>query len=80
MLFRSIVHPREVFSQAIRKSAAGVILVHNHPSGDPSPSDEDIETTNRLVRGGQVLGIRVLDHIIIGDGSFSSLRAMELIK
>ncbi|NLD11305.1 MAG: DNA repair protein RadC [Clostridiales bacterium] len=79
-LSSTIVHPREVFSQAIRKSAAGVILVHNHPSGDPSPSDEDIETTNRLVRGGQVLGIRVLDHIIIGDGSFSSLRAMELIK
>lgn len=79
-LSSTVVHPREVFSQAVRKSAAGVIFVHNHPSGDPSPSDEDIRTTDRLVQGGQVLGIRVLDHIIIGDGSFTSLRAMELIK
>jgi DNA repair protein RadC len=79
-LSSTVVHPREVFSQAIRKSAAGVIFVHNHPSGDPSPSDEDIKTTERLVNGGEVLGIRVLDHIIIGDGKFRSLRAMELIK
>ena len=79
-LSSTVVHPREVFSQAIRKSAAGVIFVHNHPSGDPSPSDEDIATTNRLVQGGEVLGIRVLDHIIIGNGRFKSLRAMDLIK
>ena len=79
-LSSTVVHPREVFSQAIRKSAAGVIFVHNHPSGDPSPSDEDIRTTDRLVQGGELLGIRVLDHIIIGDGKFKSLRAMELIK
>jgi DNA repair protein RadC len=55
-LSSTVVHPREVFSQAIRKSAAGVIFVHNHPSGDPSPSDEDIRTTERLVCGGEVLG------------------------
>jgi len=79
-LSSTVVHPREVFSQAIRKSAAGVIFVHNHPSGDPSPSDEDIRTTERLVYGGEVLGIRVLDHIIIGDGNFRSLRAMDIIK
>ena len=78
-LSSTVVHPREVFSKAIRKSAAGVIFVHNHPSGDPSPSDEDIATTKRLVQGGDVLGIKVLDHIIIGNGRFKSLRAMDLI-
>lgn len=79
-LSSTVVHPREVFSQAIRKSAAAVIFVHNHPSGDSNPSDEDIKTTKRLVEGGDLLGIRVLDHIIIGDGEFTSLRGMGFIE
>jgi DNA repair protein RadC len=62
-----------VFSNVIRESAAGVIFVHNHPSGDPSPSREDISITRRLKDGGELLGIRVLDHIIIGHDTFTSL-------
>ena len=78
-LSSTVVHPREVFHMAVRKSAAAVIFVHNHPSGDPDPSREDILTTKRLVQGGELLGIGVLDHIIIGDGKFSSMREMGLI-
>ena len=77
---KTIVHPREVFSKAIKKGAYGIIFVHNHPSGDPTPSEEDIRTTARLVEGGDILGIKVLDHVIIGDGRYESLRAMEIIK
>lgn len=68
----SIVHPREVFNLAVRESAAAVIFVHNHPSGDPSPSEEDRTLTARLVAAGDVLGIQVLDHLIIGDGRYTS--------
>lgn len=68
----SIVHPREVFALAVRESAASVILLHNHPSGDPTPSLEDRQLTDRLVAAGQLLGIRVLDHLIIGDGRYVS--------
>ena len=68
----SIVHPREVFAFAVRESAASVIFLHNHPSGDPAPSMEDRQLTDRLVAAGQVLGIRVLDHLIIGDGRYVS--------
>ncbi|NGZ96104.1 MAG: hypothetical protein CV089_08250 [Nitrospira sp. WS110] len=68
----SIVHPREVFALAIRESAAAVIFLHNHPSGDPTPSMEDRRLTDRLVAAGGVLGIRVLDHLIIGDGRYVS--------
>jgi DNA repair protein RadC len=71
-LTSSLVHPREAFAPAIRESAASLILVHNHPSGDPAPSREDEEITHRLVEGGRVLGINVLDHIIIGQGSYYS--------
>ncbi len=71
-LNQSIVHPREVFSRAVKESAAAVILVHNHPSGDPAPSREDREITRRLKEAGDLLGIRVLDHIIIGDGTYFS--------
>ena len=78
-LSSTVVHPREVFTMAVRKSAAAVIFVHNHPSGDPSPSKEDIDTTKRLVEAGNVLGIRVLDHIIIGDGKYESLRGRGVI-
>lgn len=70
----SLVHPREVFREAIRKSAASIILLHNHPSGDPTPSTEDLEVTKRLVEGGRLLGIDVLDHLVIGDGTFISLK------
>jgi DNA repair protein RadC len=75
----SIVHPREVFKTAIKESAAAVILVHNHPSGDPSPSREDIEITQRLVKSGDIVGIKVLDHIIIGDGSHFSFLDKKMI-
>ena len=64
-LTSSIVHPREAFKAAIRESAASVIFVHNHPSGDPEPSKEDIQITNRLVEAGNIVGIKILDHIII---------------
>lgn len=70
----SIVHPREVFKEAFRRSAASLICLHNHPSGDPTPSREDIEVTKRLHESGKVLGIDVLDHIIIGDQKFVSLK------
>lgn len=71
-LTMSIVHPREVFNLAVRESAAAVVFVHNHPSGDPTPSDEDRVLTDRLVAAGELLGIQVLDHLIIGDGRYTS--------
>ncbi len=73
-LASSVVHPREVFKTALARSAAAVILVHNHPSGDPTPSREDLDVTGRLVQAGRLLGVEVLDHIIIGDNAFVSLR------
>jgi DNA repair protein RadC len=73
----SIVHPREVFVPAIKKSSSAVILVHNHPSGDPTPSKEDIQITKRLIESGALIGISVLDHVIIGDNIFTSLREIE---
>lgn len=71
-LNQSIVHPREVFNLAVRDSAAAMILLHNHPTGDPTPSAEDLEVTRRLCEAGELMGIKVLDHIIIGDGAFYS--------
>src|SRR5262249_3037189 len=68
----SFVHPREVFTMAVRESAAAVIFLHNHPSGDPTPSQEDRVLTARLVSAGEVLGIRVLDHLVVGDGRYIS--------
>ncbi|MFD0768187.1 DNA repair protein RadC [Bacillus sp. CGMCC 1.60114] len=70
----SIVHPREVFKEAFRRAAASIICLHNHPSGDPAPSQEDIEVTKRLVECGKIIGIEILDHIIIGDHKFVSLK------
>lgn len=75
----SIVHPREVFLEAIRRSANNLVLVHNHPSGDPEPSNEDIKITLRLKEAGEILGIKLLDHIIIGDGSYRSFKEMNYI-
>lgn len=70
----SIVHPREVFKEAFRRSAASIICIHNHPSGDPTPSREDIEVTKRLVECGKIIGIDVLDHLIIGEKKYISLK------
>lgn len=74
-LSASIVHPREVFKAALLNNSASIILAHNHPSGDPEPSREDIETTKRLVAAGEILGIQVLDHLIIGD-KYLSMKEM----
>jgi len=74
----SIVHPREVFKEAISASAASVIFVHNHPSGDTEASEDDINLTKRLAKAGEIVGIDVLDHIIIGDKNFLSLKREEL--
>jgi DNA repair protein RadC len=70
----SIVHPREVYKEAVRRSAASVICVHNHPSGDPTPSREDIEVTKRLAESGKIVGIELLDHLIIGENKYVSLK------
>jgi DNA repair protein RadC len=70
-LNQSIVHPREVFKTALLSNAAAVLLIHQHPTGDPSPSSEDISITRRLKEAGEIIGIKVLDHIIIGDGYVS---------
>lgn len=79
-LTASLVHPRDSFKAAIRESAAAVIFVHNHPSGDVKPSQEDILLTRRLVQAGQVLGVQVLDHIIVGDGVHFSFRDNGLLQ
>lgn len=70
----SIVHPREIFREAVKRSAASIICAHNHPSGNPSPSSEDIDVTRRLLEAGQIIGIELLDHVIIGDHQFISLK------
>ncbi len=74
----SIVHPRELFKKAILKSSAALILLHNHPSGDPKPSKEDIEVTKRMIEAGKILGIEILDHVIIGDNKYTSLKEQGL--
>jgi DNA repair protein RadC len=71
-LSMSVVHPREVFKTALLSSAAALVFVHNHPSGDPTPSAEDVNLTGRLREGAELLGLRVLDHIIIGSSSYTS--------
>jgi DNA repair protein RadC len=76
----SVVHPREVFNPVIRESAASVIFVHNHPSGDPSPSQEDVRLTHRLVEVGDLLGVKILDHIIIGEGEYVSFCDSGLLR
>lgn len=78
-LTASLVHPREVFRPAVRESAAALVLVHNHPSGDPTPSAEDREVTQRLSEAGRIMGIRILDHIVVADrGYFSFCAAGDL--
>jgi len=73
-LTASLVHPREVFRGAVRQAAAALIVAHNHPSGDPEPSAEDLAVTERLRQAGEVLGIPLQDHVIVGEGGFVSLR------
>lgn len=75
----SVVHPRETFVRAILNNAASIILCHNHPSGNPTPSQADIDITRRLAEAGELLGIAVLDHIIIGDGNYVSLKEKMLL-
>ena len=70
----SMTHPREVFKPAVLHNAAGIICFHNHPSGDTEPSKEDIEITERLIAAGEIMGIVVVDHIIVGDDGYTSLR------
>jgi DNA repair protein RadC len=77
-LSSSIVHPREVFKEAIRRSSAAMILVHNHPSGDPTPSADDISITKKLVRTGKIIGIEVMDHIIIAGDKYLSFKEKSL--
>ncbi|MGI4788569.1 MAG: RadC family protein [Janthinobacterium lividum] len=78
-LSSSIVHPREVYKDAVIASAAAIIVAHNHPSGDPTPSAEDVAVTKRLVQSGEIMGIDLLDHIVLGDGTFVSLKERGLI-
>lgn len=75
----SIVHPREAFKEAISASAASIIFVHNHPSGDPQPSEDDVKLTKRLIEAGKIIGIEVLDHVIIGNETFVSIKATKSI-
>jgi DNA repair protein RadC len=75
----SLAHPREVFKEAISANAASVIFVHNHPSGDPQPSEDDIKLTRRLVEAGNIVGIEVLDHVIVADKVCASLKGLKLI-
>lgn len=78
-LSNSIVHPREVFAPALLKHAAAIMVAHNHPSGDPKPSSEDRDITSMLVRSGKVLGVPLLDHLIIGDGTYYSFLEHEAL-
>jgi len=75
-LTASLVHPREVFEPLIRDTAAGVLLIHNHPSGDPTPSPEDLEITRRLRQVGELVGIRVVDHVVVADEGYASFAEM----
>lgn len=78
-LHSSIVHPREVFKTAVKRSAASIILAHNHPSGDPAPSRQDIEITRRLIEAGRIMGIEIIDHVIIGENIYCSFKEKGLI-
>ena len=69
------VHPREVFGPAVRRGAAAVIVAHNHPSGDPTPSHQDVDVTMRLLDASKIIGIKLMDHVIVGNGRFTSMKA-----
>jgi DNA repair protein RadC len=76
----SVIHPREIFRSAIKESANSVILVHNHPSGNPEPSKDDLEITNLLINAGKLMGIHVLDHVVIGESGYVSMADRNLVK
>ncbi len=78
-LTASVAHPREIFREAIRYSAANMILIHNHPSGDPTPSREDIQITKQMMKAGEIMGIPVLDHVIIAGDGFLSLKETDCL-
>lgn len=78
-LTSSVVHPREIFKAAILSNAACIVLVHNHPSGDPQPSSDDISCTDRLIKASKVLDIPILDHIILGDDCYTSMKEMSIL-
>ncbi|WP_231038679.1 RadC family protein [Pectinatus haikarae] len=80
ILNASIVHPREVMAEALNNSAAAIILAHNHPSGDPAPSGDDIATTRRLIKAGQIMGIEIADHIIVGGNGYISFKEQGLMR
>jgi DNA repair protein RadC len=80
ILTATLVHPREVFYSAIVANAANIIVVHNHPSGDSEPSADDLDVTERLVNARKLLGIEVSDHVIVADGSYTSLRETGVIS
>jgi len=73
-------HPRDVFREAVRRNAVAGILVHNHPSGDPTPSSEDLEITKEMVEAGRLLGVEILDHVIIGEGRYCSIKKERLVS
>jgi DNA repair protein RadC len=79
-LTKSIVHPREIIKEAVTEGAAALVLIHNHPSGEPEPSQDDIEITNRIISACELVGIRILDHVIIGDNNYFSFFNEGLIK
>lgn len=76
---QSLISPREVFVEALKCNCVNIVLVHNHPSGDPSPSQDDIKSTERVNKAGKIIGIRLLDHIIIGDNTYFSLKELKQI-
>lgn len=78
-LDHTIMHPREILGKALKRSAAAILIAHNHPSGDPTPSRDDVEATNKLIKAADIVGIKVLDHIVIGDGRFISMKSEQLI-
>jgi len=79
-LHSSIVHPRNVFQRAILQNAAAIVMAHNHPSGNPKPSNDDIKITKKLISAGEILGIEIMDHLVIGDSNhFISMKEKELI-
>jgi len=78
LLDASLVHPREVFRAAVHAAASRIVLIHNHPSGDPKPSPQDLSVTERLCKAGELLGIPVLDHVIVGNGQAVTLRELHL--
>ena len=76
---RTMLDPREVYLQALHKNAVHILLLHNHPSGDPTPSREDIACTRRIAQAGELLGIPLLDHLVIGDGAFVSMKERGIL-